>query len=62
MGGCPTKVRDPAALENLEVFAGSLVPAALRQVPFNSPDGSKGVDLYLDREAFAPTSTPKRPG
>src|SRR6266496_18227 len=33
-------------------FAGSLVPAALRQVPFTNPDGSEGVDLYLDREAF----------
>jgi pimeloyl-ACP methyl ester carboxylesterase len=38
--------------ENLEVFAGSLVPAALRQVPFTNPDGSEGVDLYLNREAF----------
>jgi pimeloyl-ACP methyl ester carboxylesterase len=38
--------------ENVEVFAGSLVPAALRQVPFTNPDGSQGVDLYLDREAF----------
>ena len=38
--------------ENLKVFAGSLVPAALRQVPFTNPDGSEGVDLYLDREAF----------
>jgi hypothetical protein len=52
--------------ENLEVFAGSLVPAALRQVPFTNPDGSEGVDLYLDREAFpeasCATSTPRRPG
>jgi pimeloyl-ACP methyl ester carboxylesterase len=38
--------------EHSEVFAGSLVPAALRQVPFTNPDGSEGVDLYLDREAF----------
>jgi hypothetical protein len=42
--------------ENLEVFAGSLVPAALRQVPFTNPDGSEGVDLYLDREAFPEAS------
>jgi hypothetical protein len=28
--------------ENVEVFAGSLVPAALRQVPFTNPDGSQG--------------------
>jgi pimeloyl-ACP methyl ester carboxylesterase len=38
--------------EESEVFAGSLVPAAIRQVPFTNPDGSEGVDLYLDREAF----------
>ena len=46
-------------------FAGSLVPAAIRPVPFTNPDGSEGVDLWLDRElfpeAFAPTSTPRRP-
>ncbi len=35
-----------------EVFADSLVPAALRPVPFTNPDGSGGVDLYLDRELF----------
>jgi hypothetical protein len=38
--------------EESEVFAGSLVPAAIRPVPFTNPDGSEGVDLYLDREAF----------
>jgi pimeloyl-ACP methyl ester carboxylesterase len=46
-------------------FAGSLVPAAIRPVPFTNPDGSEGVDLYLDRELFPeplpPTSTPRRP-
>jgi pimeloyl-ACP methyl ester carboxylesterase len=46
-------------------FAGSLVAAAIRPVPFTNPDGSEGVDLWLDRElfpeAFAPTSTPRRP-
>jgi pimeloyl-ACP methyl ester carboxylesterase len=35
-----------------EVFADSLVPAALRPVPFTNPDGSEGVDLYLDRDLF----------
>jgi pimeloyl-ACP methyl ester carboxylesterase len=35
-----------------EIFADSLVPAALRPVPFTNPDGSEGVDLYLDRELF----------
>jgi pimeloyl-ACP methyl ester carboxylesterase len=33
-------------------FAGSLVPAALRPMPFTNPDGSEGVDLYLDRDLF----------
>ena len=31
---------------------GSMVLPALRQVPFTNPDGSEGVDLYLDQEAF----------
>ena len=31
-------------------FAGSLVAAAIRPVPFPNPDGSQGVDLWLDRE------------
>jgi pimeloyl-ACP methyl ester carboxylesterase len=35
-----------------ELFADSLVAAALRPVPFKNPDGSDGVDLYLDRELF----------
>jgi pimeloyl-ACP methyl ester carboxylesterase len=34
---------------------GSLVLPALRQVPFTNPDGSEGVDLYLDQEAFPAT-------
>jgi hypothetical protein len=33
-------------------FAGSLAPAAIRPVPFTNPDGSEGVDLWLDRELF----------
>ena len=37
------------------VFADSLVPAALRPVPFKNLDGSEGVDLYLDRELFPET-------
>lgn len=36
-----------------EKFAGSLVPGALRPVPITNPDGSEGVDLYIDRSAFA---------
>lgn len=33
-------------------FESSQVPAALRPMPFKNPDGSDGVDLYLDRDAF----------
>ena len=36
----------------LEKFDGSLVGPSIRPVPFTGPDGSEGVDLYLDREAF----------
>jgi pimeloyl-ACP methyl ester carboxylesterase len=36
----------------LERFDGSLVGPAIRPVPFTSQDGSEGVDLYLDAEAF----------
>jgi pimeloyl-ACP methyl ester carboxylesterase len=35
-----------------DIFEGSLVPAALRPVPFKNPDGSDGTDLYLDRDLF----------
>ena len=34
------------------IFEGSLVPAAIRPVPFTNPDGSDGVDLHVDRDAF----------
>ena len=36
----------------LELNEGSLVPTALREVPLTNPDGSEGVDLYLDQDAF----------
>jgi pimeloyl-ACP methyl ester carboxylesterase len=36
----------------LEQFEGSLVGPAIRPVPFTSPNGSEGTDLYLDPEAF----------
>ena len=36
----------------LERFEGSLVGPAIRPVPFTSPDGSEGADLYLDPAAF----------
>jgi pimeloyl-ACP methyl ester carboxylesterase len=51
-GWMPDEGESIQQLFESEVFAGSLVPAALRQVPFTNPDGSEGVDLYLDREAF----------
>jgi pimeloyl-ACP methyl ester carboxylesterase len=38
--------------ELLEKFEGSLVGPSIRPVPYTGPDGSEGVDLYLDREAF----------
>ena len=34
------------------IFEGSLVPAAIKPVPFTNPDGSDGVDLYVGRDAF----------
>jgi pimeloyl-ACP methyl ester carboxylesterase len=36
----------------LERFEGSLVGPSVRPVPFTTPDGSQGADLYLDRDAF----------
>ena len=38
--------------ELLERFEGSLVGPSIRPVPFTSADGSEGVDLFLDAEAF----------
>jgi hypothetical protein len=66
MGGCPDEGESIQQLfEAGGPFAGSLVPAAIRPVPFANPDGSEGVDLWLDRElfpeAFCATSTPRRP-
>jgi pimeloyl-ACP methyl ester carboxylesterase len=51
-GWMPDEGESIQQLFESEVFAGSLVPAAIRQVPFTNPDGSEGVDLYLDRGAF----------
>jgi pimeloyl-ACP methyl ester carboxylesterase len=51
-GWMPDEGESIQQLLDSESFAGSLVPAALRPVPFTNPDGSDGVDLYLDREAF----------
>lgn len=36
----------------LAMFPGSGIPAAVRPRPFPQPDGSAGVDLYLDADQF----------
>jgi pimeloyl-ACP methyl ester carboxylesterase len=51
-GWMPDEGESIQQLLESDAFAGSLVPAALRPIPFTNPDGSEGVDLYLDREAF----------
>ena len=51
-GWMPDEGESIQQLLESEAFADSLVTAALRPVPFTNPDGSDGVDLYLDREAF----------
>ena len=51
-GWMPDEGESIQQLLESEAFADSLVPAALRPVPFTNPDGSEGVDLYLDRELF----------
>lgn len=43
---------DESIEQLLDLNEGSLVPPAIRPVPFTNPDGSDGVDLYLDQEAF----------
>jgi pimeloyl-ACP methyl ester carboxylesterase len=43
------------SIQNLiesDIFEGSLIPDALRPLPFTNPDGSEGVDLYLDQDLF----------
>src|SRR3954453_13309810 len=61
-GWMPDEGESIQQLLEAQAFADSLVPAALRPVPFKNPDGSDGVDLYLDRELSPrrspPTSTP----
>jgi pimeloyl-ACP methyl ester carboxylesterase len=56
-GWMPDEGESIQQLLESEVFGDSLVPAALRPVPFTDADGSEVVDLYLDRglfpEAFA---------
>ncbi len=54
-GWMPDEGESIQQLLESEVFGDSLVPAALRPVPFTNPDGSEVVDLYLDRELFPET-------
>jgi pimeloyl-ACP methyl ester carboxylesterase len=54
-GWMPDEGESIQQLLESEAFADSLVPAALRPVPFKNPDGSEVVDLYLDRELFPET-------
>jgi pimeloyl-ACP methyl ester carboxylesterase len=51
-GWVPDEGESIQQLIESEIFEGSLIPAAIRPVPFKHPDGSDGVDLYLDRDAF----------
>ncbi len=54
-GWMPDEGESIQQLLEAEAFGDSLVPAALRPVPVKNPDGSDGVDLYLDRELFPET-------
>jgi pimeloyl-ACP methyl ester carboxylesterase len=51
-GWMPDEGETIQQLIDSELSEGSLVPAAIRPVPFKNSDGSDGVDLYLDRDAF----------
>ncbi|NMH99894.1 alpha/beta fold hydrolase [Pseudonocardia acidicola] len=51
-GWMPDEGESIQQLIESEIFQGSLIPPAIRPVPIRNPDGSDGVDLYLDREAF----------
>ena len=51
-GWMPDEGETIQQLIDSEIFEDSLIPPAIRPVPFKNPDGSDGVDLYLDRDAF----------
>jgi hypothetical protein len=51
-GWMPDEGESIQQLLESKVFGDSLVPAALRPVPFTDADGSEVVDLYLDGEFF----------
>ena len=51
-GWMPDEGESIQSLIESDIFQGSLIPAALRPLPFTNPDGSEGVDLYLDRDLF----------
>lgn len=65
-GWMPDEGESIQKLIESEIFEGSLIPAAIRPVPFKSPNGSDGVDLYLDQglfpEAFAGDVDPETAG
>jgi len=51
-GWMPDEGESIQSLIESDIFQGSLIPAALRPLPFTNPDGSEGVDLYLDQDLF----------
>ena len=51
-GWMPDEGESIQQLIDSDIFKGRLIPAAIRPVPFKNPDGSDGLDLYLDRDAF----------
>ena len=51
-GWMPDEGESIQQLIESDIFKGSLIPDALRPVPVKNPDGTDGVDLYLDRDLF----------
>lgn len=51
-GWMPDEGESIQQLIESDIFAGSLIPGALRPLPFTDPNGTEGVDLYLDQELF----------
>jgi pimeloyl-ACP methyl ester carboxylesterase len=51
-GWMPDEGESIQSLIESDIFRGSLIPDALRPLPFADSDGSEGVDLYLDQDLF----------
>jgi pimeloyl-ACP methyl ester carboxylesterase len=51
-GWMPDEGESIQSLIESDIFKGSLIPDALRPLPFTNPDGSEGVDLFLDQQLF----------